>query len=192
MNRFEVRKWLLKPGITGFRAIFWAMVAVAVPTLVRLAFDGVVTGTVVAIYVPSVLLSAIFLDWKYAAGMALAAAIIIDAFFIGPGPQLLEGPSEIFAMAVFLIAAAMIIGFVHAVRNLVGSRRIPGKQPSGIVFSEESGEAWAGWHGRSSRVPLGPQDEVAEMMEDFLAHRELAEHLSRKSRKPALKISGDA
>ena len=47
-----------------------------------------------------------------------------------------------------------------------------------VVFSLENNQAWAGWHGRKAMVQLGSKDDVAEMMEDFLAQLELAERLN--------------
>ena len=46
-----------------------------------------------------------------------------------------------------------------------------------VVFSLEGGQAWASWYGSHSWVRLGPENEVAEMMRDFLAQRELAKRL---------------
>jgi signal transduction histidine kinase len=48
-----------------------------------------------------------------------------------------------------------------------------GDPASGIVFSLEDGDAWASWPGSSAPLRLGQQDDVAEMMRDFLAQIEL-------------------
>jgi len=51
-----------------------------------------------------------------------------------------------------------------------------------VVFSLENNQAWAGWHGHRTMVQLGTKDDVAEMMEDFLAQLELAERLNNPHR----------
>ena len=181
MSRAELTSRLLGPPVTGYRALFWAMLAVSLPTLLRLGLDDFVTGVAITPYIPFALLSAIFLSWKSAAGAAVASALIADAVFIGPRFQLLEGPSDFWAVTFFLVASAMFILFVHFVRislNEMHRAKIASDQASRVVFSLERGEAWAGWQGHASRVHLGPEDEVAEMMEDFLAQLELAERLN--------------
>jgi len=50
--------------------------------------------------------------------------------------------------------------------------------PSQVVFSSQSGYAWASWYGSHSWVRLGPKEEIAEMMKDFLAQLELGERLN--------------
>ena len=181
----NLRSWLLAPSLKGVWAYIGVAVAVAVPTLIRELLDDLVTGTEYAPYFPSVLLAAIFLGWGYAALVALISTIVVDALFIGPPPLLLEGPSDLFGVAVFVTGSALIIGFVHAIRSVIASHPAAVRAeetPGGIVFSLEDGQAWASWYGQDSPVRLGPQEEVEEMMEDFLAQLELGRHLSGKIR----------
>lgn len=181
MRSGELRRRLLGPPVAGYWAVFWAVIAVTVPAVLRASLQDTITGVAIAPFVPFVLLSAVFLHWKYAAGVALVAALITDLYFIGPPGELLEGPTDIFALAIFLVISTMIIGFAQLVRKMLNEgrkRRRADELSSGIVFSLEQGEAWAGWRGRSTRVRLGPEDEVAEMMEDFLAQIDLGKRFS--------------
>ena len=77
-------------------------------------------------------------------------------------------------------AAFLVIALVEAVRTIVENSLRPAK-PEGfaapVVFSLEQGDAWASWYGSHSWIRLGPDEEVAEMMRDFLAQRELAKRL---------------
>jgi hypothetical protein len=50
---------------------------------------------------------------------------------------------------------------------------------NGVIFSQERGKAWASWPGEPYYVQLGQQDEVAEMMKDYLAQLELGERLAK-------------
>src|SRR4030095_14261538 len=110
---------LVEPPLAGASALFCATATVAVPTLIRASADGLVIGCESIVYVPFVLLSAIFLGWRYTAFVALASAVIIDSLFIGPPPALMEGPGDIFGVGGFLAVAALVTGFVEAVRHIV-------------------------------------------------------------------------
>ena len=173
-----------KPCITGRAALLFCVVAVAIPTLLRMSIDGHVSVLGFTPYVPFVLLTAIFLEWRFAVVVALVGALLGDLFFVGPPLQILEGPDDIFGVLSFLTATGIVIAFVHLVRRLVqdyGRLTDEHKAHSGIVFSLENGQAWASWYGPGSRVCLGPQEEVAEMMKDFLAQIELGKRLNRRS-----------
>jgi len=50
----------------------------------------------------------------------------------------------------------------------------------GIVFSLERGQVWASWDGDDRQIYLGPEAEVAPMMQDFLAQVELGRKLTAK------------
>ena len=176
-----VKRWFLAPPISGYRAILLGLAAVVLPTLIRATVQGPVSGIVFSTYIPFVLLSAIALGWACASFVALASAIVASLMFIEPRYVFLAGPSDYFGIAVFLIASAMIIKFVSALKGIIVE--VPGcasaKRRSGIVFSAEGGDAWASWQGEPCSIRLGSHDEVAEMMEDFLAQRDLGKRLHR-------------
>ena len=185
MNRAELKRWLLSPSVTGYQAILWCLIAVVIPTTFRISIDELVTGVAVAPFFPSVLLSAIFLGARYASGVTVASAAVADALFIGPPLELFEGSADLIALGVFFVVSAMIIAFVQMVRGLLTDASPLERTPwskGNVVFSLEKGQAWAGWNGERSRVRLGPQEEVAEMMEDFLAQVELGKYLNRRTR----------
>lgn len=178
MTSFAMRRLLASPPATGVQALPWATLAIVVPTVIRASLDDVVTGIAVMPFVPSVLLAAVFLGWRFAAVVALAGAAIADALFIGPPNEFLEGPTDIVAIALFLIVSAMIIVLVCEMRKMMARRPQIGHSPDapiGIIFSLDGGEAWASWYGSGPPIRLGPQDEVAAMMGDFLAQLELGE-----------------
>jgi hypothetical protein len=49
-----------------------------------------------------------------------------------------------------------------------------------IIFSLLDGHVWASWPGSDASVNLGAQEEVTEMMSDFLAQCELGERLAER------------
>jgi hypothetical protein len=188
LGNASARDWLTTPPIRGRAAFLCGLLAVVVPTSVRMFVDGHVTGFAVTPYVPFMLLSAILLVWNQAVVVALSSAAIADALFVGTRGQMFEGPSDLIVIGIFVVAAAMMIGFVHYVRNVIADLRTRSTRtrlsaaPGGIIFSLEKGEAWASWYGGETPICLGPEDEVAEMMRDFLAQRELGKRLMGQRR----------
>ena len=178
-----LRRWLESHPFNGRAAIVVGMIAVVIPTAIRLSVDGVVSGTAVTGYVPFVLLSAVLLGWLNASIVAIASALIGDMLFVGRPNQVFEGPSDIFVVGLFLLVSGVLIGFVELVRRIVADDELEeAAEPAGIIFSLENGQAWASWRGYRTRVRLGPQVEVAEMMEDFLAQVEVAKRLNSQAR----------
>ena len=175
-----VSEWFLAPPVSGARAHFWSVVAIGLPTLIRASVQGPVTGIPLEPYVPFVLLSAIALSWRHATAVALGSALVGSIMFIEPRFVPFAGPTDWFAIGVFLVGSAMIIKFVHSLKGVIVEA--PGspaaKLRDGIVFSSEGGDAWASWKGHRCTVRLGTSDEVAEMMQDYLAQRELGRKLA--------------
>jgi len=108
---------------------------------------------------------------------------------MGPRYQLFESPMDSFGDISSLISFALIIGCVWLFRKVIAQqtgRRIKAESESGIIFSLENGVALASWPGAGAPVRMGPEDEVAEMMQDFLAQRELAKRLTKRPGGPMI------
>jgi hypothetical protein len=182
MIRASWIQWLQAPPITGRAALLCAIAAVATPTIVRAAIDGVVTGCEFTPYLPFVLLSAILLGWRQAGTVALASVAILGGLFSGP-LNAVPTPCFLSGAGIFLAASAMIIGVVVVIRQVAGGiqRRGADEAVGGIVFSLDQGQVWASWYGEGPPVNLGSQGKVSEMMEDFLAQVEVGKRLTRRS-----------
>ncbi|HET6941986.1 MAG TPA: hypothetical protein VFH89_07490 [Sphingomicrobium sp.] len=182
MTRAEpLAHWFEEPAVkVESWAIFWTILAVLVPTLVRAGVDGLVMGCESIAYVPSVLLAAIFLGARHAAIVAVVSAFVSDWMFMGGDSSLLEA-CDLFGTGVFMLASALIIASVELPRQIPKkmSCSAPDKDPAGIVFSLEKGQAFVSWYGEKCPVRLGPKGEVADMMQDFLAQLEVGERLAR-------------
>ena len=175
-----LKRKLEKPPVTGFRAIPCAILAILLPTIIRCTVDNDVTGVAFSPYIPFVLLAAILLGWRYAVAVALLSAAVADLMFIDPRFEPMAGPTDAFGVAIFLTSAALIIALVQAARFIAETWVKPapgGDRQTGIIFSLEGGQAWATWCGSRRPLRLGPQSEVAEMMQDFLAQVELGKRL---------------
>lgn len=179
-----LKNWLLAPPLTGRLALLCGIVAVALPTSIRAAIDGIVTGCEFTPYLPFVLLSAILLRWWQAGLIALVSAVTLGGLFVGPPNEFLASRCFITSAGTFLAASAMMIGTVILVRRVVGAIQSRGADESsgGIIFSLEEDQVWASWSGHGSPVRLGSQKKVSEMMEDFLAQVEVGKRLTNRFR----------
>ncbi len=176
-----VTNLFIDPPVSGVWAVVLGICALAVPTVILSLDPALPAGACCTTYFPFVLLCAILMGPLYSSAIALGAIVLADALFMGPRYQLLESPMDDFAAIVSSTSFAVIIGLIYWVRK-VGRERLrladSAEMESGVIFSLERGQAWASWPG-AARVRLGPQDEVAEMMEDYLAQLELAKRLAR-------------
>jgi hypothetical protein len=175
-----LRKWLVATPVTGKAALMVAIAAVALPTFYRLALDGVVKGIGYCPYLPFILLSALFLGWRKSAVVALVSVAIADELFVGSRFQIVEGPTDMLGDLGFLVVSALIIGLVQAIRTALEDLVGP-TAGGGIIFSLRDGVAWASWPTAGYHLRLGPQDDVVEMMKDFLAQVELGRRLTKET-----------
>jgi len=175
-----LKQWLARPAVTGWEAMALAILAVAIPAALRESLRGIVSGCETTAFIPFVLFSAIFLGWRHATLVALAAAWSADFLFMGHNHRLLDGACDIFGDGAFLLSSALIIGLVEGIRGQISELPASGteRKSGGIVFSLRDGEAWASWYGGGSPVRLGREEDVAEMMEDFLAQLEIGKRLN--------------
>ena len=179
-----LKRKLEKPPVTGLRAIPCTFAAIILPTIIRCTVDNDVTGIAFSPYIPFVLLAALLLGWRHAIAVALLSAAVADLMFIDPRFQPLAGPTDAFGVIVFLISSALIIALVQAARFIAETWVKPapsGQNQTGIIFSLEGGQAWATWYGSRRPLRLGPQGEVAEMMQDFLAQLEVGSRLRKNA-----------
>ena len=184
----KLSKLLLAPPATGKRALLYGIALIAIPTAIRLLLGLGIDRWPFFAYVPFLVLGAILLDWKYAAATTLGSWFVADLLFIGTRYQFSLSAYELIGFCILLVSAALIIALVEAVREVVENSLRP-TRPDGfstpVVFSLEGGQAWASWYGSHSWVRLGPEEDVAEMMRDFLAQRELAKRLESSAPRSA-------
>ena len=178
-----VNRLIEAPLLSGRIALLAGIIAVGIPTSIRAAVSGVVTGCEFTPYLPFVLLAAIFLGSGPSALVALAAVAILGGLFAAPPHEHMTQACFLSGAGLFLASSAMIIGTVLAVRHFLSSTRRGGQDEAaeGVIFSLERGEVWASWHGSGPPVRLGSKRRVGEMMEDYLAQVRLGERLTGES-----------
>jgi hypothetical protein len=181
MIRAQAARLLGTPVAKGWAAILCVVAAVAVPTVIRAAVNGAVTGCEFTPYLPFVLVSAIMLRWWQAAFVAVASVCIMGGLFQGS----LLNPVACFipAAGMFIASSAAMIGATVLGRRLVASflNHDLDEAKGGAVFSVENGEVWVSWYGQGSPLRLGTQAKVSEMMRDYLAQEKIAKRLTRES-----------
>ena len=176
-------RWLHAPPATGRLALLCGVIAVALPTAVRAAVNGIVTGCEFTPYLPFVLVSALLLRWWQAGAVALASVAILGGLFVGPPSASFLEECFISSAGIFLASSAMMIGAVILIRQVFAHIHSRGRDESagGIVFSLEKDHVWASWYGSGPPMILGSEEKVGEMMEDYLAQVELGKRLTGKS-----------
>ena len=180
LNRADLYRWLRALPLNGWMAIACGVTALAIPTAVRAAISGVITGCEFTPYLPFVLISAVLLRWWQAALVALAAVTILGGFFLGPNAAFLNLDCFLSGSAIFLGASAMMIGFAVVLRRVIEANQRPSDSHSGVIFSLEDDQVFASWHGQGAPIRLGSKKRVAAMMEDFLAHADKDSKLPRR------------
>jgi len=181
MLRDNFNRWLRSPLLTGPTAIFCVILALALPTLVRAAVNGVVTGCEFTPYLPFVFVCAVMLRWWQAGAVALASVAILGGVLEGPPRHMLALPCFLPSAGMFLAASAGMIAMAVLVRHVVARLQKPDDSSGGIIFSLEKGEVWASWRGHGQPVRLGTRHTVANMMDDFLKQEQLAKRLAGRS-----------
>lgn len=105
--------------ISPLAAAGWAVLAVAVPTLLRWAIDDGAIGMPFLTYYPAVVLAALFLGWRWATAVALVSAVIANRVFRFEPLLFYEGPREALLVLVFLLSCAALVWIGSTARRLV-------------------------------------------------------------------------
>lgn len=120
MTRFQfVRSRLLAPPPTGMTAAVCCALAVIVPTAIRAAIDGVVSGTTFGAYYPFVLVAAMFLGWQLAVVVSLLSACVANFLFMHPRYEFFAGWSDTSGAVSFLFSSFLLILVAATLRRSV-------------------------------------------------------------------------
>jgi len=119
MFQTGLHRWLQAPLVTGRLALLCGIAAVAIPTIVRAAIDGVVTGCEFTPYLPFVLITALALGWWQASAVAVTSAAILGGVVFGPTNTHFTSSCFLSSAGIFLASSAAMIGVVVLVRRTV-------------------------------------------------------------------------
>jgi len=183
MIRTALLASLLVTPVAGSFAPILSVAALAAPTAILSLDHALPAGACCTTYFPFVILTAILAGPIYASIVGIGSAGLADALFMGPRYELFESPMDRIGDLSSLVSFALIIGCVCLFRKGIAQYtrpKVSAESESGIIFSLENGVALASWPGTRPPVRIGPEAEVAKMMEDFLAQRELAKRLNKR------------
>src|SRR5438045_8388026 len=91
----RLSRLLLAPPATGTRALFYGIVLIAIPTVIRLLLGFIIDRLPFIPYIPFVIVGAMVLSWQYAAATAIMSWLVADLLFTEPRYQLSFGPYEL-------------------------------------------------------------------------------------------------
>lgn len=115
-----VKRAILAPQPSLLIAALYILLAIAIPTLFRLAIDPLIQGRLPYVtYFPAVMLIAILMDWRAATAVAAGSAVMANALFsVGRAPA--WDVSEIMVgVLLFALAAALLIFTGQTLRRTV-------------------------------------------------------------------------
>jgi K+-sensing histidine kinase KdpD len=90
-------------------ALLWAAAAAVVPTLIRAALDGVLSGSAFLAYFPFLVAAAMFLGWRSAMVTTALSALAANFLFLGPRNAFAESVNDVAATLLFLMSASAVI-----------------------------------------------------------------------------------
>src|SRR4051794_15038611 len=121
MFRDSFNRWLRAPLVTGRMAVLCGTLALALPTAVRAAVNGVVTGCEFTPYLPFVFLCAVMLRGRQAGAVALASVAILGGVLAGPPRHMLALPCFLPSAGLFLASSAGMIAIAVLVRRVIAT-----------------------------------------------------------------------
>jgi len=105
---------------------------VVIPALLRLAADSVITGTAFSTFYPFVVIASLFIGWRGATGVALAAAVVGNYFFMEPRYVFLAQTGDTIGVASFLFSCAMTIFVMDTLRRTLIDLEVSSQREAGL------------------------------------------------------------
>lgn len=182
-----LRSWLITPPLGGLWMVAWTAVALPIAALLDWVMDCPdVLGECCTPFFIFILFTAFLFGWR--AGVISTLASVAAYLWLDSAHSthmiMLGHSSDAWRAVVFLGVGLAITGSVEMIRRTISRfARLPNpnEYSSGVIFSLEKGQAWASWPGQAVPVRLGPQQEVAAMMGDFLNQIEVGQRLDRRA-----------
>jgi two-component sensor histidine kinase len=98
-------------------SLAWTAVAVAVPTLLRLAIDADRSGVPFVTYFPAIVLAAVFLGWRYGAIVALVSVAVARLLFMAGDAPLSDTPEGTGILGLFVLSCVLLIFIGETLRQ---------------------------------------------------------------------------
>jgi two-component sensor histidine kinase len=108
---------LARHSVAG--SLGWSLVAVVIPSLLRFALDAGRYGTPFVTFYPAVVLTALFLGWRYSVLTMIMCAAIARLFFMQDVQPLGSTPEGLSIFALFVLSCASLIGIGEWLRRVL-------------------------------------------------------------------------
>ena len=119
MHRIAAIRRAILADVPPVQALGWSVLAVAVPTALRWAIDQGSLGVPFLSYFPTLTLAALFLGWRWAAGVALASAVVANNLLRDAPVRFYHGGSELLLAALFVLSCAALVAIGEVARRTV-------------------------------------------------------------------------
>jgi len=119
LDRIPAIRRAILADIPPLQAFGWSVLAVALPTALRWAIDRGSEGVPFVTYYPALTLAALFLGWRWAAGVALASALVANRVLRAEPLLPWGGGSEAALAGLFVLACAALVAIGAVARRTV-------------------------------------------------------------------------
>jgi len=120
LDRIPAIRRAILAEIPPLQALGWSVLAVAVPTALRWAIDRGSEGVPFLTYYPALTLAALFLGWRWAAGVALASGFVANRLLRDDPLLLWGGSGSATALAVlFVLSCVALVAIGEVARRTV-------------------------------------------------------------------------
>jgi two-component sensor histidine kinase len=102
----------------------WTLVAVAVPTVLRLLIEPARNGTPFVTYYPAIVLAGLFLGWRYGVLTTLLCAALARMLFMQGVLPLAATPQGQEVFVLFVLSCAVLIGMAEWLRRVLAEVHI--------------------------------------------------------------------
>lgn len=119
MARFEVVRRLILAELTGFQKAVGTVVAIAVPTALRMALGQSANPVPFVTYFPAIMFTAIVLGWRWAAIATMASAVIVNCVFLAQPWLKNPAASDMAILIFFALSCSVLICIGDVLRRTV-------------------------------------------------------------------------
>jgi two-component sensor histidine kinase len=136
MTRIEVVRRAILLDLAPWHSVVGAMLALAVPTMLRWWLDGLADAAPYVLYCPFILFAAVFLGWRAALAVAAIATLVVNALFPGPlapGGLAMPVAHRTLLAALFLVVDLALIAVGDTLRRTVRQLEALARQQDIVV-----------------------------------------------------------
>ncbi|MFD2781844.1 HWE histidine kinase domain-containing protein [Novosphingobium pokkalii] len=136
MTRIEVVRRAILLDLATWHSVVGAILALAVPTILRWWLDGLADAAPHVLYCPFILFAAVFLGWRAASAVAAIATLVVNVLFSGllaPDGVAMPVANRTLLAALFLVVDLALIAVGDTLRRTVRQLEALARQQDIVV-----------------------------------------------------------